>query len=120
MNCNISEQERKIGMRCRSFDCVPCKEHLSSKDRGIIDNEIIKMLMKENKRLELDVKHGCSTCALQPEITIRELESKLKAQQELIAEMKHLIKYGIEPKEIYQHQEWDESAKSLLAKMEAR
>lgn len=84
MNCNLSEQERKTGVRCRSFDCIPCKEHLSSKDRSIIDNEIIKMLMKENKRLELEVKHGCSICALQPDITIRDLESKLKAQQELI------------------------------------
>ena len=77
MNCNLDENQRKLGMRCRSFDCIPCKEHLSSKDRGIIDNEIIKMLQKEIEMLKLEVKHGCSICALQPDITIRELEGEI-------------------------------------------
>lgn len=89
MNCSLSDKQRKEGMRCRSFDCIPCKEYLTSNDRAIIDNEIIKMLNKEIERLKLEVKHGCSICALQPEVTIRELESKLKQQQEVINDLRN-------------------------------
>lgn len=41
---------------------------------------------QEIERLKLDVKHGCSICATQPEVTITSLEEQLKERDELIKE----------------------------------
>lgn len=56
MNCNLSDQERKNGARCRSWDCVQCKDFLTFNDRAIIDNEMIKMLRKEVEGLNSKLK----------------------------------------------------------------
>lgn len=92
MNCTLTNNQRKEGTRCRSFDCVPCKEFLTPNDRSIIDNEIIKMLKKEIESLRLEVKHGCSICALDPETTIRDLESQLEAKDKEIEQLQNTIK----------------------------
>jgi hypothetical protein len=50
-NCNLTDQQRKEGLRCRGFFCAPCRKFISDNDNKIIDNHINQMLDRENKAL---------------------------------------------------------------------
>lgn len=62
-------------------------------------NEYLKIQLKDRdqeiERLKLDVKHGCSICATQPEVTITSLEEQLKERDELIKKSIPYIEYAI-------------------------
>lgn len=53
-------------------------------------NEKNDPLEQEIERMKLDVKHGCSICATQPEVTITYLEEQLKEREEMIKELRSL------------------------------
>lgn len=60
MNCNLTNDERKRGNRCRSWDCTPCKEHgLSVNDATIINVHMDNMTLKKENA---DLKRRLNKC----------------------------------------------------------
>lgn len=57
MNCSLTDKEREKGNRCRSFDCIPCKDfNLSVNDATIINVHMDNMRLKEeNKQLKINL-----------------------------------------------------------------
>ena len=57
MNCHLTDKDRSTGNRCRSWDCIPCKEFgLSHNDATIINIHMDNMRLKEeNKKLREDL-----------------------------------------------------------------
>lgn len=48
MNCNLTDKDRKSGMRCRSWSCQPCKEYgVTKNDLNIIQTHMDNMTLKE-------------------------------------------------------------------------
>ena len=46
-----------------------------------------KLMGEENERLKKDIQHGCSICATNPEVTIRELEKENARLREALEEI---------------------------------
>jgi hypothetical protein len=90
-NCNLTDQQRKEGLRCRGFFCAPCRKFISDNDNKIIDNHINQMLDRENKAL------------------IRKLVDAHQLLRELDAEIEA---YGIA--EIVDEAEWHKQIKEIL------
>lgn len=57
MNCNLTNEDRDNGMRCRSFDCNPCINYkLNTNDATIINVHMDNMKLKEeNKKLKINL-----------------------------------------------------------------
>ena len=48
MNCHLTDQQRKDGARCRSWDCKPCFEFgTSTHDQNLIRSQML--ILKENE-----------------------------------------------------------------------
>lgn len=63
MNCNLTNEDRNNGMKCRSWDCQPCKEYVSEHDNKIIESHIVQLkkratawddLKQENEKLKAE------------------------------------------------------------------
>lgn len=93
MNCNLTNEDRKKGMLCRSWGCQPCLEFgVSKNDLNIIKTHMQIMTLKEeieqlkqqleeitNKCAELNYDKNCLISDLNQ---IKENERQLKQQLE--------------------------------------
>jgi hypothetical protein len=50
MNCHLTDKERKTGNRCRSWDCIPCKEFGLS-----VNDTTVTNIHTFNKRLRSEI-----------------------------------------------------------------